>query len=49
MKKPPRPDIKIYRPDRLYTVHNITDIRERESEQKRKTKIVNVAEKTFCP
>ena len=47
MRKPPKTDNKIYRQDRLYTLHDIIDKRERESEQKTKTKIVNVAEKTF--
>ena len=35
-----RPDIKVNRVVRLYTFHDTTDKREHESEQKRKTQIV---------
>jgi hypothetical protein len=42
-----RSEVKTNRPMPLFGLHDITDKRERESEQKRKTKIVNVAEKTF--
>jgi hypothetical protein len=42
-------EVKTNRPMPRFGLHDTTDKRERESEQKRKTKIVNVAEKTFCP
>lgn len=42
-----RSEVKTNRPMPRFGLHDTTDKRERESEQKSKTKIVNVAEKTF--
>lgn len=42
-----RSEVKTNRPMPHFGLHDTTDKRERESEQKTKTKIVNVAEKTF--
>lgn len=42
-------EVKTNRPMPRFGLHDTTDKRERESEQKSKTKIVNVAEKIFPP
>lgn len=41
----PKPNIKIYRQDRLYTIHDTISTREHKSEQRTQTKFVPGVEK----